>query len=211
MVDDYSNHPVRAAIPQPRVFVPLAADSREITRMPFLIRSAVDPAGLVQTVRNEIRAVGAGTASASAETVDQVIAVMGQEVMVGTAPLVPLVTIGLLLMTAGIYGVLAFAIARRSRELAIRVAVGASARDVVGLVARHTLRLVVVGLVLGMFVMFGLARLVRSGGGADSIWDPSVLAFVWPVAAVAAVAAIATWIPARRALAIDPVILLRSQ
>jgi len=131
--------------------------------------------------------------------------------MIGTAPLFPLVSIGLMLTMAGIYGVLAFAIARRARELAVRVAVGASGRDVVRVVASHALRLVAAGAILGMFVMLGLARVVRAGGGAGSIWDPSLQAFLLPVAVVAIVGAIATWIPARRALAIDPVVLLRSQ
>lgn len=210
IVADYASHPLRAEIPTPRVFVPLGADSRDIKRMSFLIRSAGDPSALVQTVRNELRATGAGTLTVSAETVDQVIEIMGQEMMVGTAPLVPLVTIGMLLTTAGIYGVLAFAIARRARELAVRVAVGAGANDVVRLVAAHTLRLVGTGSILGVLVMFGLARVVRAGGGAGSIWDPSIQAFLIPVAALMIVAAIATLIPARRALEIDPVVLLRT-
>jgi predicted permease len=210
VVTDYASHPLRSQIPTPRVFMPLGADSRETRRMAFLIRAAGDPSGLVQTVRNRLQTAERGSVSASAETVDQVLDIMGQEMMVATAPLFPLVTIGMLLTTAGIYGVLAFAIARRSRELAVRVAVGASAPDVVGLVARHTLRLVAAGSVLGTLLMFALARVVRAGGGAGSIWDPSIQAFLVPVATLLIVAAIATWIPARRALDIDPVVLLRT-
>jgi predicted permease len=211
VVADYASSPYRAAFPQPRVFVPLAADSSDVKHMSFLIRTVGDPTALVRQVRQELRAVSAGTVSASTETVDQVIDIMGQEMLVGTAPLLPLITIGLMLTTAGIYGVLAFAIARRARELAVRVAVGAAATDVVRLVAAHTIRLVVTGSVLGVIVMLGLARVVRAGGGAGSFWDPSLQAFVLPVAILMVVAAIATWIPARRALAIDPVVLLRTQ
>jgi len=211
VVADYGSSPFRAAIPQPRVFVPLGADSSDVRHMSFLIRTAGDPSPLVRAARQEMRSVGAGTVSANAETIDQVIEIMGQEMMIGTAPLFPLVSIGLMLTMAGIYGVLAFAIARRARELAVRVAVGASGRDVVRVVASHALRLVAAGAILGMFVMLGLARVVRAGGGAGSIWDPSLQAFLLPVAVVAIVGAIATWIPARRALAIDPVVLLRSQ
>jgi predicted permease len=210
VVADYANSPFRALVPHARVFVPLAADSGDVTHMSFLIRTVGDPSPLVRAVRQEMRSVGAGTTSANAETVDQVIDIMSQEMMVGTAPLFPLVTIGLMLTTAGIYGVLAFAIARRARELAVRVAVGASPRDLVGLVARHTFKLVGGGAALGVLLMFLLARLVRSGGGAGSIWDPSLQAFVWPVVTVTIVAILATWIPSRRAVAIDPVVLLRS-
>jgi putative ABC transport system permease protein len=210
VVADYANSPFRALLPHPRVFVPLAPDASAITHMSFLIRTTGDPLPLVRAVRQEMRSVGAGTTSANAETIDQVIDIMAQEMMVGTAPLFPLVTIGLMLTTAGIYGVLAFAIARRARELAVRVAVGASPQDLVGLVATHTLRLVGTGSALGVLLMFVLAQLVRSGGGAGSIWDPSLQAFVWPVVTVAVVALVATWIPSRRALAIDPVVLLRT-
>jgi putative ABC transport system permease protein len=210
VVADYASSPFRALMPQPRVFVPLAPDSSDVRHMSFLIRTVGDPSALVRAVRQEMRSVGAGTTSANAETIDQVIDIMAQEMMAGTAPLLPLVTIGLMLTTAGIYGVLAFAIARRARELAVRVAVGASPHDLVGLVAAHTFKLVGVGAALGLLLMLLLARLVRSGGGAGSIWDLSLQAFVWPVVTVAVVAVLATWIPSRRALAIDPVVLLRS-
>jgi ABC-type antimicrobial peptide transport system permease subunit len=59
--------------------------------------------------------------------------------------------------------------------------------------------------------MYALARLVRSGGGAGSIWDPSLYAFIVPVIVVFIVGALASWIPSRRALKIDPVVLLRTQ
>ncbi len=210
VVADYASSPLRAGSPEPRVFVPLPLDSKEIRRLTFLVRAEGNPAELLQTVRNEARKAGAGTVVGNAETVDHTIDIMGQEMLVGTAPLFPLVTIGMMLTTAGIYGVLAFAIARRSRELAVRVAVGASARDVVRLVTAHTLRLIAVGSTLGLLLMFGLARVVRAGGGAGSIWDPALHSFVVPVVVVLAVGALATWIPSRRALKIDPVVLLRT-
>ncbi len=210
VVADYATSPLHAASPEPRVFVPLAPDSKNVTRMTFLVRAKGDPAALVQTVRSEVRKVAAGTVVGSVETVDQVIDIGSQEMLVATAPLFPLVTIGMLLTMAGIYGVLAFAIARRSRELAVRVAVGATARDVVTLVTAHTVRLIATGSALGLLLMFGLARVVRAGGGAGSIWDPGLYSFLVPVVVVVVVGAVATWIPSRRALKIDPVVLLRT-
>ena len=129
--------------------------------------------------------------------------------LVATAPFVPIVTIGVMLTATGIYGVLAFAIARRSRELAIRVAVGASERDVVRIVTSHTLRLIAVGSTLGLAVDVR-AREGRAGRRRRrSIWDPSLHAFIVPVIVVFIVGALASWIPSRRALKIDPVVLLR--
>ena len=130
--------------------------------------------------------------------------------LVGTAPLVPLIAIGCLLTAAGIYGVLAFAITRRSRELAVRMAVGATSADVVRLVTAHTVRLVGIGASLGIALTFGLSRVVRASGGAGSVFDAPVHDFVGPDVAVIVIGAIATWVPSRRALKINPALLLRS-
>ena len=164
----------------------------------------------MQTIRSEVRKVTAGTVVGGVETVDQAIDIGTQEMLVGTAPLFPLVTIGMLLTMAGIYGVLAFAIARRSRELAVRVAVGASGRDVVRLVTAHTVRLIAADRPARPVadVRAGASRARRRrrrqhvGSGLHS--------FVVPVLIVIAVGALATWMPSRRALKIDPVVLLRT-
>jgi MacB-like periplasmic core domain/FtsX-like permease family len=211
VVADYASNPLRAGLPEPRVFVPLPLDSKDIKRLTFLVRAVNDPSTLVPTVRTDARKVAPGTIVGSVETVDEVIDIGEQEMLAGTAPFVPIVTIGVMLTATGIYGVLAFAIARRSRELAIRVAVGASERDVVRIVTSHTLRLIAVGSTLGLALMYALARVVRAGAGAGSIWDPSLHAFIVPVIVVFIVGALASWIPSRRALKIDPVVLLRTQ
>jgi ABC-type antimicrobial peptide transport system permease subunit len=106
--------------------------------------------------------------------------------------------------------VLAFAITRRSRELAVRVAIGATARDLVRLVTEHSLRLVAAGTILGVGLTFALSRIVRASGGAGSIYDPPWPAFVVPILIVAVIGALATWIPSRRALKINPAVLLRT-
>ena len=211
LVANYASNPMRAALPEPRLFVPLGPESPNVTRMHFLVRAEHSPLEFRRRIRDDIARLGGGTIVTRADAFTQVLDVMGQEMIVGTAPLVPLVTIGVLLTAAGIYGVLAFAIARRSRELAVRIAVGATAFDVVRVVAMHTVRLVAFGSASGLTAMYALANLVRSQGGAGSIWDPSWTAFVLPVVLVASVAAIAAWVPSRRALAIDPVVLLRQQ
>ena len=173
-------------------------------------RAESDPGPLVQPVRRQAPEGAPGTIVSSAFTFDQIRKAGSQEVLVGTAPLVPLIAIGTLLTTAGIYGVLAFAITRRSRELAVRMAVGATSGDVVRLVTAHTVRLVGIGATLGIAVTFGLSRVVRAAGGAGSIFDPALHVFVWPVVAVMVIGAVATWVPSRRALKINPAVLLRS-
>jgi len=209
VVADYRNNPLQTREREPRVFLPLPPESNDVTRMQFLVRADGDPAPLVQTLRREIRDSVKGMTVTSAFTFDQILAVMGQEVLLGTAPLFPLIAIGMLLTTAGIYGVLAFAIARRSRELAVRVAVGASGADLVRLVIGHAMRLVAMGALLGVGFTFALSRIVRAAGGGGTIFDPPVQAFIIPVLIVIAIGTLATWIPSRRALKIDPAVLLK--
>jgi putative ABC transport system permease protein len=142
--------------------------------------------------------------------VDEIIRAGGQEILTGTAPLVPLISTGLLLTVAGVYGVLAFAVARRRRELAVRVVVGANRRDLVRMVTAQLLTLVGAGLGLGIGLTFALSQIVRVTGEAGSVYAPEPVAFAVPVIVVGVLAVVAAWLPARRAGAIDPVILLRT-
>jgi putative ABC transport system permease protein len=210
VVADYASDPLQARHIEPRVFLPLPRSSTAVTRVQLLVRAEGDPAPLVQTIRREVRDASTGTVVTIAFTFDQIIGVMGQEMLVGTAPLFPLIAIGMLLTTAGIYGTLTFAITRRSRELAVRAAIGASGRDLVRLVTTATVRLVAMGSILGIAVTFALARVVRAAGGAGSVFDPPISAFVAPIVIVVAIGALATWVPSRRASKIDPATLLRT-
>ncbi len=208
IVADYASNPLRAHIPAPRVFMPIPVDAAR-PRVQLLVRADGDPAPLVTAIRREIRSAHSGAQVTSAYTVDDIMRIAGQEMLVGTAPLFPLVVIGLLLTATGIYGVLAFGIARRSRELAVRVAIGARGADLVRLVSAQTFKLVALGSVLGIAVTFALSRAARAGGGAGSVFDPPVAAFVLPVAIVLAIGAVSAWFPSRRAVKIDPSVLLR--
>jgi putative ABC transport system permease protein len=208
VVADYSNNPLRYPDVDPKVFVPIGSQP-EFRRLFFVIRAEGDPAPLVPVVRREVRDGVAATIVTDAYTFDQILRVMGQEILAGTAPLVPLITIGMLLTSAGIYGVLAFAITRRAREFAVRMAIGASGLDMVRLVVAHTLRLVSIGTVVGVFVTFALSRFVRANGGSGTVFDPPAQAFATPVVILLVIGALATWIPSRRAVRIDPAVLLR--
>jgi predicted permease len=194
----------------PQLFVPLARDAQAPASMSFLIRAEGNPAALVQIIRREFRDIAAGTEVRRLYTLTEMRDIVGQELLVGTAPLVPLVTIGLLLSAGGIYGVLAFAVTRRARELAVRLAIGATDRDVLGLITKHTSRLIGVGVLIGVGITFALSRVVRAGGGAGSLYDPPPLAFLVPVLILAVIATLASWIPSRRALKINPAIVLRT-
>jgi predicted permease len=211
IVADYSSNPMRGGDVEPKVFLPLPEHGTETTRLDFLMRAAGDPNPLTQTVRREIRDALSGTVVANSYTADQLFTVIGQEILVGTAPLFPLVTIGMLLTMAGVYGVLAFAVTRRARELAVRVAVGAGRWDLIRLVGGQSFWLVSIGSTVGIAATFALSRLVRATGGAGSIWDPDLHAFSLPLVIVFVIGLCATWFPSRRAVKINPAHLLRNE
>lgn len=209
VVADYADHPFESRDYKAKAFIPLDVNTRDRNRLPFVIRAAGDPAGLVEAVRRASRQAAPGNTVAGAFTFPEIVSIMGQEILVGTAPLVPLIVIGFLLTAAGLYGVLSFAIARRSRELAVRIAVGAARKDVVRLVAVQSTKLVSIGAAIGIVIMFGLNEIVRAEVGTGSPWDAPWLAFAAPVVLIAAVALLATYIPAKRALQTNAAELLR--
>jgi ABC-type antimicrobial peptide transport system permease subunit len=209
LVAQYANQALQPHKRDPKVFLPFD-ESRSVNDAELLVRASSDSAALVRTLRREAGNVAAGSVAVNVYTLDEMVAVSGQEILVGTAPLVPLIAIGMLLTAAGIYGVLAFAITRRSTELAVRIAIGATGRQVARFVTVQSLHLIAMGAGLGVGVTFAISRMVRAAGGEGSFMDPSWPAFVIPVLIVIAIAAGATWAPSRRALRINPAELLRA-
>jgi predicted permease len=208
VVADYLQFPLSR--PTPAVFLPLAADGGGARRLQFILRAPVASAPLIERLRRDVRRIGTGHAVASALVFDEIIETGGQELLAGIYPLVPLVAIGIGLTIAGVYAVLTLAVARRSRELALRIAIGATTRDILRLVTARTVRLVTLGTLLGVALTFALSRVARSAGGAGSIYDtPTWLAFVIPAFIIAGVSALATWVPSRRAMRVNPASLLR--
>ena len=182
VVAHYLNTTLQPRERDPKVFVPLATTRTDAKTMTFVVRASADPAPSPPRCAARSGMPPPATWLAALFTLDQIIAIGCQEMLVGTAPLVPLIATGMLLTAAGIYGVLAFAIARRSKELALRVAIGASSREVVRLVTAHSVRLVAVGTIVGIGATFALGRIVRASGGGGSFLDPRWPAFVIPVA-----------------------------
>jgi predicted permease len=210
VVADYMSNPVESRLMTPKIFLPLSIGAKDSTDVRFLIRATGDASTLVEPVRRALRNGPTGITVRSAYSLRQMLTVQGQEYLAGTAPLFPLVVIGMVLTSSGIYGVLAFAISRRSREIAIRIAIGAARGNQIRLVLAQSLRLVLIGSACGIALTFALSRLVRATGGGGSLFDPPWPAFVIPVVIVALAAALATWIPTRRALRVNPASLLKA-
>jgi predicted permease len=117
--------------------------------------------------------------------------------------------LALILAATGIYGVMAYAISRRTREIGIRMAIGASHRQVLAIVARRALLLIGSGTLVGLAVALAAGRFLEKILYGVQPTDPATLAIV--LAMMLAIAALACWIPARRAMRINPVTALRQE
>jgi predicted permease len=189
----------------PQAYLPLPQNPRRA--LGLMVRAAGDPAGAAAAVRREVWQVDPDQPLGDVRTLAQIAA----DNLATSDALVSLFVLfagfALVMASTGIYGVLAFAVAQRTREIGIRMALGAHARDVMGMIGRQALLLVGVGVAVGSAAAFVLGRILASVTPGMSGSDPLALGAVAVVLAGAAV--VAVWVPARRAVRIDPVDALR--
>jgi putative ABC transport system permease protein len=175
--------------------------------MSLEVRAAGDPMRLVAPVRRQIQALDEELVVGDVWTLKSFRdAGLGQE-RTSAALLSSFGALALALTAIGLYGVLAFAVARRTHEIGIRMALGASRSNVMGLVTGQGMALTLVGLAAGLICAFGLTRLVASSLYGVQPTDP--VTFGGAAAFVAVVALVASYIPARRATKVDPLVALR--
>jgi predicted permease len=173
----------------------------------FALRTTGDPAALLATVRHAIQSVGKDIPVTRVRTLAaQLDEVLAQERLVATLSGF-FGVLALLLACIGLYGLLTYAVSRRTHEIGIRLALGAQARDVLRLVLGETLRLVLLGVALGLGVAVAATRLISSLLFGLSATDPATLALA--ALLLIAVAALAGYLPARKASKVDPMVALR--
>jgi len=202
-IRDYSfNQPVRPTFYRP-------ADELYLEGMaPFVvIRTQTDPRSLVPLMRRELKAAEPDMKMPAISVVRQNLYDSTQAQRTYMLYLVMFAGVGLMLCAMGIYGVLAYSVARRTREIGVRMAVGAQRTDVLRMVMVEGARLVLIGVGVGLLSAFWLTRFLRSQLFEVSPTDPVVMAEV--VLLLLAVSLLACYMPARRAMKIEPMKALR--
>ncbi len=176
-------------------------------RLSLVVEATGDPSGLVSAVRREIRALEPNQALSEVRTLDRIVAESIWQWRFFTQLFWLFGGIAVILAAVGVYGVISYTVSRRSREIGIRMALGARGGDVIRQVVRQAAALVLAGLSLGILAALGLSRLLESTLYEISVLDP--LTFLSVPAGLAIIALAAAYVPARRASRIDAVDALR--
>ena len=173
----------------------------------LVVRTAGDPRPLTPAIREQVLAVDPNQPVYDVKTMEERVAVTLETRRFAVVLLSIFGTLALLLAAIGLYGVLAFAVSQRTREIGIHMALGARARDVLFMVIKQGMSLVLVGVVLGIGGAYALTRTIQSllfeVGPTDS------LTFLLVPLLLAVVGFIACYVPARRATKVDPLVALR--
>jgi putative ABC transport system permease protein len=187
----------------------IASTAGHFAYMTLVIRTATDPHPLVGAVQSAVWSLDGDAPVSSVETLDEVVsdAVWQQRLNVILIDL--FAALALVLAVVGIYGVTAYSVAQRTREIGVRMALGAGRGDVVGMVVCQGARLSLAGVGIGIIAALALARLM--GGLLYQVTPSDPATFVGVSVFLVIGSVIACWLPARRAANVDPMVALRHE
>jgi predicted permease len=192
-------------LPRPALYFPL--EQKSDLALTLVVRTGLEPAGTIASLRELVKSLEPNIPAFNVHTLAQqkdgslALQRMAATLLSGFSAL------GLLLAALGIYGVLAYSVSRRTREIGVRLALGAQIADVLSLVLRQGFKLVAVGLVIGLAGAFAAARVLR--GFLFNVDSTDPLTFLAVVSVLTLSSFIACWLPARRATKVDPIQALR--
>jgi len=192
--------------PQPEIWIPYTVTGSAFRGI--LVRTASEPLTMMNAVQHEIWATDANVAVTLTGTLEGYISQFSfAGPRFGFFLMSIFGAIGLVLVTIGVYSVLAYTTARRTHEIGIRMALGANRSDVQGMVIRMGLKLVGLGVGIGLMVSVALGKVIATQLWGVSAYDPWTLVCV--PALLLATGIVACWLPARRAAGVDPLVALR--
>jgi predicted permease len=192
---------------QPYFYLPLEQNYSSFRSL--LIRSSAPPESMMTPVQDVLRSLAPDLPLFDLRTSEEMVhGIEGLLFFRLAASLAAIMgALGLVLAVMGVYGIVSYAVSLRTQEIGIRMALGAEARDILKLVSRQGLRLVIVGLSIGLFAAWALTRGMAKLLIGVSATDPLTYAMV--ALLLCSVTMLACWIPARRALRVDPMVALR--
>src|SRR5215813_4007797 len=201
--------------PEPTMYVPHVQQTPRWLRpqwndragMSFVLRTTGDPLKFVETVKRAVAEIDLVRPATNFRTVEQYLSQQTQYLRLYILLLGIFGGIAAVLAAIGIYGMMAYSVAERTREIGIRMALGAATSDVLKMVMRHTCLLVGIGLTIGLAASFALTRLIKSGLYGVTATDPVTYAGISVLLIV--VAMVACLVPTLRAVRVDPTIALR--
>jgi predicted permease len=191
--------------PQPVAYLPLTQNYSPAVVMQ--VRTSGRPEALISTVRSQVQSLDSNLALTNVQTIGELLSQGLWAPRMGAALLAVFGGLALILAVVGVYGVLSYSVNQQTREIGIRMAMGAQTGRVLRLVVGQGMRLAAAGLVLGLLVAFAAMRVLGSLLYGVSAHDPLTFGGVSLILALAAV--LACYIPARRATKVDPIIALR--
>lgn len=200
-------HDSLSAAPVPEIYVPF--EQSVVYATGLLVRTSGDPLALGPAVRERIWAVNPNVPITNMRSMDDVFSASLQRPRLILGVLTFFAGVGLVLGAVGIYGVVAYGVQQRLRELGIRAALGADVAALRRLVVRGGLRFAILGVVVGVPVALALSRTLRGVAFGVPAADP--LSFLAVPIVLVGVAAVASWFPARRASRADPMAVLREE
>lgn len=210
VVEDMRQDGLDAAL-QPEIFASLRqipASSIRSSDPILVIRTTHDPTTYVPALRSLVHEEAPTVALDSVMTMEDRVMTSLEKPRLYVVVLAGFGVVALLIAGVGLFGILSFSVAQRTREIGVRSALGAQPRDIIGLVLRQALGIVGIGLIVGLCVALAGARALSAFLYGISPYD--VLTFVVVSIVIAAIAAIACFVPARRAARVDPLTALRA-
>jgi predicted permease len=197
----------RTLAEDPKPFFYYSMGQRRPSPMAMVVRASVDPRSLVGAIRSEVQAIDRRVPVSGVKTMDQHKTYALWAPNMAASFSVAFAIVAILLSAVGLYSVMAYVVSQRTREVGIRMALGANRGDVMKMITRQGMRLAAVGVVIGLLLALALAQVLSSLLIGISGYD--VTTFILVPALLSAVALLACYLPARRATKVDPLVALR--